>query len=96
MQLAGMEWRFPGQLLERGIMSPPLGIIQWSGSVFAETAAAYDGGSPDTYYSGAGVELQADINLFYGMTSRMRLGYARGLDENIGDERMYFMLGASF
>ena len=96
MQLAGLEWRFPGQLLERGIMSPPLGIIQWSGSVFAETAAAYDGGSPDTYYSGAGVELQADINLFYGITSRMRLGYARGLDETLGDERVYFMLGASF
>jgi hypothetical protein len=96
MQLAGLEWRFPGQLLETGLMSPPLGIIQWSGSVFAETAAAYDGQSADTYYSGAGVELQADINVFYGLTSRMRLGYARGLDEDIGDERMYFMLGASF
>lgn len=96
MQLAGMEWRFPGQLLERGIMSPPLGIIQWSGSVFAETAAAYDGRSAESYYTGAGIELQADINLFYGMTSRMRLGFARGLDEDIGDERMYFMLGASF
>ena len=96
MQLAGMEWRFPGQLLETGLMSPPIGIVQWSGSVFAETAAAYDGRSADTYYSGAGIELQADINLFYGMTSRMRLGYARGLDEDIGDERMYFMLGASF
>ncbi len=96
MQLASMEWRFPGQLLETGIMSPPLGIIQWSGSVFAETAAAYDERSAEKYYSGAGVELQADINLFYGMTSRMRLGFARGLDENIGDKRMYFMLGASF
>lgn len=96
MQLASMEWRFPGQLLETGLMSPPLGIIQWSGSVFAETASAYDGRSADTYYSGAGIELQADITLFYGMTSRMRLGYARGLDEDIGDERIYFMLGASF
>lgn len=96
VQLAGMEWRFPGQLLETGIMSPPLGLVQWSGSVFAETAAAYDGRSADTYYSGAGIELHADINLFYGLTSRMRLGYARGLDEDIGDERMYFMLGASF
>ncbi len=96
IQLASMEWRFPGQLLETGWMSPPLGIIQWSGSVFAETAAAYDRRSADKYYSGAGVELQADINLFYGITSRMRLGYARGLDEDIGDERIYFMLGASF
>ena len=96
MQLASMEWRFPGQLLETGIMSPPLGIIQWSGSVFAETAAAYDERSAEKYYSGMGVELQADINLFYGITSRMRLGFARGLDQDIGDERIYFMLGASF
>ncbi len=96
MQLASMEWRFPGQLLETGWMAPPVGIIQWSGSVFAESAAAYNESSADDYYSSVGVELQADINLFYGLTSRMRLGFASGLDEQLGDRRSYFMLGASF
>lgn len=96
MQLATLEWRFPGALLERGFMSPPVGLIQWSGGLFAETGAAYDASSADEYYSSVGAELQADVNLFYGLTSRMRLGYARGLDENIGEDRVYFELGSSF
>jgi len=96
MQLLSMEWRFPVSLIERGFMSPPLGIIQWSGSVFTETAAAYNDTSPEQYYSSVGAELQADINLFYGITSRMRLGLASGLDSEIGEQRVYFILGASF
>ncbi len=96
MQLASLEWRFPGSLIERGWMAPPIGIIQWSGAVFAETGAAYNDSSPDEYFSSAGFELQGDINLFYGLTSRMVLGFASGLDENIGENRFYFNLGASF
>lgn len=96
MQLLSLEWRFPGSLIERGFMSPPVGVIQWSGSVFTETGAAYNDTSPEQYYTSVGVELQADINLFYGITSRMRLGLASGLDSEIGEERIYFILGASF
>ena len=96
MQLGSLEWRFPGTLIERGLMSPPVGIIQWSGSVFFESGAAYQSTSPDQYYSSAGLELQADVNLFYGLTTRMRLGYASGFDSDIGEERIYFNLGASF
>ncbi|MCW8933176.1 MAG: hypothetical protein OQK98_00490 [Gammaproteobacteria bacterium] len=96
MQLASLEWRFPGQLIERGFMSPPAGLIQWSASVFAETGDAYDGSSVDEYYSSVGFELQADVNLFYAVTTRMRLGIASGLNEVIGEERVYFDLGASF
>ncbi|RDH82607.1 MAG: hypothetical protein DIZ80_09995 [endosymbiont of Galathealinum brachiosum] len=96
MQLATVEWRFPGALTERGLMSPPVGLIQWSGSLFAETGAAYESSSPDDYFSSAGIELQADVNLFYGLTTRMRLGFASGFDELIGENRVYFNLGASF
>ncbi|VAW68902.1 tolB protein precursor, periplasmic protein involved in the tonb-independent uptake of group A colicins [hydrothermal vent metagenome] len=96
LQLATLEWRFPGSLIERGWMSPPLGIIQWSGSVFAESGAAYTDSKPEEYYSSVGFELQGDINLFYGITSRMVLGFANGLDKNIGENRVYFNLGASF
>ena len=96
MQLASLEWRFPGELIERGFMSPPAGIIQWSGSIFAETGDAYEGSSADEYYSSVGFELQGDINLFYSITTRMRLGVASGLNDVIGEERIYFDLGASF
>jgi len=96
MQIGSLEWRFPGSLIERGFMSPPVGVIQWSGSIFVESGAAYQSSSPETYYSSAGLELQADVNLFYGLTTRMRLGFASGFDTDIGEERVYFNLGASF
>lgn len=96
IQLASLEWRFPGALIERGFMSPPVGLIQWSASFFAETGAAYESSSADEYYSSVGFEMQGDVNLFYGITTRMRLGVASGLNDVIGEERIYFDLGASF
>jgi hypothetical protein len=95
VQLLTGEWRFPLQRIEKGVMAPPIGIMQWFGTVFAETGSAYDE-SPETYYSSAGLELTADINLFYGLTLRTRLGYAHGFDEEIGDDRVYLKVGSSF
>ncbi|MCW8854366.1 MAG: hypothetical protein OQK72_06665 [Gammaproteobacteria bacterium] len=97
MQLGSIEWRFPLDLVERGYMAPPVGLVQWSGSVFMDTGAAWDNGnSPNNYYSSAGFEVHADVNLFYRLTTRMRLGFASGLDDVIGEDRVYFSLGASF
>jgi hypothetical protein len=97
MQLISMEWRFPLDLVERGFMSPPLGLVQYSGSVFVDTGATWQvGRSADNYFTGVGVELHADVNLFYGLNLRVRLGFAKGLDDIIGDNRAYFSLGASF
>ncbi|MDH5471801.1 MAG: hypothetical protein OEY61_03015 [Gammaproteobacteria bacterium] len=97
MQLGSIEWRFPLGLVERGIMAPPIGLMQWSGNLFMETGAAWDiGNEPETYYSSAGIEIQADINIFYRINSKLRLGFASGLDELIGENRFYFSLGASF
>ena len=95
-RILSAEWRFPGQRIERGVMAPPVGIMQWSGALFAETGAAYDGDKPDTYYSSAGLELTADLNLFYLVPLRARLGIARGFDEAIGETRAYLSLGSSF
>lgn len=97
MQLASVEWRFPLNRLERGIMAPPIGLMMLSGSIFAESGGVWDEGHrPETYYDSVGAELHADVNLFYGLTTKLRMGYAKGLDEDIGDERFYFSLGSSF
>jgi hypothetical protein len=95
VQLASAEWRFPLQRVERGIMAPPLGLMQWHGTLFAETGSAYQD-SPETYYSSAGIELTADINLFYSLILRTRLGYAHGFDKDIGGDRVYIRIGSSF
>ncbi|TNF38876.1 MAG: hypothetical protein EP315_00570 [Gammaproteobacteria bacterium] len=97
MQLVSMEYRFPLGLIERGLMAPPIGLMQWSGSLFVDSGATWnEGNSPDNYFTGAGLELHADVNLFYGLNMRLRLGYASGLDKVLGDERLYLSLGASF
>ncbi|MBL4711031.1 MAG: hypothetical protein JKX75_00765 [Gammaproteobacteria bacterium] len=94
-QLLTGEWRFPTQRIEQGLMSPPVGIMQWFGTVFAETGTAYQN-SPGKYYSSAGIEITADINLFYNLVLRTRLGYAHGFDSEIGDDRLYVKIGSSF
>ncbi|VAW53705.1 hypothetical protein MNBD_GAMMA05-1208 [hydrothermal vent metagenome] len=94
-QLLSAEWRIPIQRIERGVMTPPVGITQWFGSIFAETGSAYRN-SPDTYYSSAGIEVTADINVFYNLLLRTRVGYAHGFDSDIGEDRLYLKVGSSF
>lgn len=94
-QVFTAEWRFPLQRLEKGVMTPPVGIMQWFGTLFAETGSAYYD-SPGSYYSSGGIELTADINLFYNLGLRTRAGYAHGFDEDIGDNRLYIKVGSSF
>ncbi len=94
-QLLTGEWRFPLQRIERGLMTPPIGIMQWFGTIFVETGSAYRD-SPETYYTSAGIEITADINLFYHLLLRTRLGYAHGFDSDVGDDRLYLKVGSSF
>ncbi len=94
-QLLSGEWRFPLQRLESGLMTPPVAIMQWFATLFAEIGSAYQS-SPESYYSSAGLEITADINLFYNLTLRTRLGYAHGFDSDIGDNRVYLKVGSSF
>ena len=95
LQLLSSEWRFPLQRNERGIMTPPVGLMQWFGTVFAEGGSAYRD-SPDKYYSSAGIEIDADINIFYGAVVRTSVGYAHGFDGEIGDDQIYLRIGSSF
>jgi hypothetical protein len=95
MQLTSAEWRFPIKLVERGYMAPPVGLMQLAGSVFADSGMAWQDTAGKAYTS-VGAELHADTNLFYGITFKLRLGVARGLDDILGDERIYLSLGSSF
>jgi len=76
-------------------MAPPVALRQWSGSVFVDTGTAYQNNPPQQFYTGAGFEINADLNVFYGIPVRTRIGYAHGFDD-IGDDRVYLELGASF
>ncbi|MFV9615969.1 MAG: hypothetical protein ACNYZG_08435 [Gammaproteobacteria bacterium] len=94
-QVLSGEWRFPLQRIERGFMTPPVGLMQWFGTVFAETGSAYFD-SPEKYYPSAGLEIDADINIFYGAVLRVTVGYAHGFDSDIGEDMAYLRIGSSF
>jgi dipeptidyl aminopeptidase/acylaminoacyl peptidase len=96
MALSSLEWRFPVRRVERGIMAPPLALHQVFGNVFVDAGAAWDAGDhPERYYTGAGIEANADTILFYNTGFNLRLGYAHGFNEG-GDNRVYLRAGASF
>lgn len=96
MLLASAEWRFPIARIERGFMAPPLAIHQLFGSVFAETGDAWSAGrTPGDYSTGAGIEANAEVNLFYDLAFHLRLGYAHGFADN-GSNQVYLKLGSSF
>ncbi len=96
MQLGSLEWRFPLMLVERGVMAPPVGLLQWSGQLFVDSGRVWEkGGGTGNWFTGAGFELLSDVNLFYLFNLRLRFGYAYGFGEGGGD-RFYLSLGNSF
>lgn len=97
MAAATAEYRFPVVRVERGFMVPfPGAMDQVHGSVFVDSGAAWnEGGSPDEYFTGAGVEANTDLVLLYNVGVRLRLGYAHGFDRG-GEDQVYLRLGASF
>lgn len=96
MQLGTLEWRFPIRRVERGFMTPPLGLHQLAGSLFVDSGAVWnEGRSPDDRRTGAGVELLTDAALLYSLRVNLRLGYAHGFDEG-GKDQVYLRIGASF
>ncbi len=96
MQLASLEWRFPIQRIERGIMSPPMALHQLSGVAFVDSGVTWSqGGSPDDRRLGAGMELHADSALLYSVRFNLRLGYAHGFDDD-GENQIYLRIGSSF
>lgn len=96
LRLASLEWRFPVARVERGIMAPPLALHQLSGVVFVDSGTVWqEGGSPDGYRTGAGLELMTDAALFYSARFSLRLGYAHGFDTG-GQGQVYLRIGAAF
>ena len=96
MGLLSAEYRFPIARIERGLMTPPIGIHQVYGNIFVDSGRAWDTFDASKTYTGIGAEIGADLVLFYNAVLRMDLGVAKGLDEAIGGQQVYVRLGSSF
>ena len=91
-----LEYRFPIMELDHGFSTTPLFFRNIKGAVFADTGAAYDGHLVDAdLITGIGAELQLDTIIGYYVLNSLRLGYARGLQEE-GISEWYLLFGGSF
>ena len=96
MALIDMEWRMPLLRLERGYMTPPIGLHQVYGSVFYNAGEAwYDSLDSDEIRKGTGFEFNSELILGYGLELDLRLGYAHGFDKG-GDDQVYLKVGKTF
>ena len=70
----------------------PIGAGDLSASLFADSGAAWFDGNQVDYLTGIGVELKLEVVGFYRMLLPVTLGYAKGLDNELGKEQVYFGL----
>jgi len=97
MRLISAEYRFPISRIEHGWMVPPIGINQLHGTVFYDAGGVWDTGTgPDHYYTGAGFELDADLDVFYNVRLQTSLGFAKGFDKTLGENKVYLRVGSEF
>ena len=97
MELGSIEYRFPVARIERGYTTPPIGIRQIHGAVFADYGGTWEitQNKADKYLAGAGIEAHVELMLLYNINLDLRLGYAHGYHAG-GEDRFYFDLGAAF
>jgi hypothetical protein len=97
MRLLSAEYRFPVWRYERGSMVPlPIALHQLSGAAFVDSGATwFDSVRSDDYRTGLGLEIKADVGLFYSGRLELRLGFAHGFDEG-GEDQVYLRGGAAF
>lgn len=90
MALIEAEWRFPIALIERGFMSPPVGVHQVHGKLFYNWGESWDiESNVPALRRGAGIEFTAELVLGYWLPMNMRFGYAKGFD--FGNEEQTYI-----
>jgi len=89
MALIAAEWRFPIALIERGFMTPPIGLHQIHGKLIYNWGESWDqDGNVPALRRGAGIEITTELVLGYWLPMNLRFGYAKGFDFG-GEEQVY-------
>lgn len=97
--LANAEYRFPLSHVDRGLSTLPIFLQSLSGVVFADYGGAYDSIDPDApldvFHLGVGAELWLSLTLGYQFGATLRLGAARGLDDEAPSGLQTYFVAAS-
>jgi outer membrane protein assembly factor BamA len=99
--LGNAEYRFPLLHVDRGLGTLPVFLQSISASVFADYGGAYDTVDPDDPFDvlhlGVGGELWVRLTLGYQFAATLRLGAARGLDDEAPPGiQTYFVAASGF
>ncbi|AKU90483.1 PD40 domain-containing protein [Vulgatibacter incomptus] len=94
--LGSLEYRFPIAWIDRSPDTLPLYAGKLAGAVFAEAGNAFDGLPIPRMHPSVGAELRMGVDLGWGFAGSLRLGDAWGFDGELGGNRVYLGVGASF
>ncbi len=98
--LFNAEYRFPLLYADRGVSTLPVFLRTVSGALFADYGGAFnqlDLDDPlESYHLGVGAELWFEAVLGYYAAATLRLGVAKGLDDEAPGKRVYFVASSAF
>jgi hypothetical protein len=98
--LFNAEYRFPLLYADRGVSTLPAFLSTVSGALFADYGGAFDRLDLDdpleSYHLGVGGELWFEAVLGYYAQATLRLGAAKGLDDEAPGARFYFVASSAF
>lgn len=94
--LGTMEYRFPLQNVEHGVSTWPFFLQRTHADLFFDIGNAWDNHTAlSEFRRGIGVEVEMDTILGHLLPIRVRMGFAKGLDDG-GERQTYFAVGNSF
>ncbi len=79
--------------VEKGWKNYPLALGDISSKFFIDYGSAWQDSASAEYLAGAGIELNAEVLVFYNLLLPISFTYAHGFDEKLGQDR--FTLGVS-
>ncbi len=98
--LLNVEYRFPIAYPDRGLSTLPLFLSTLSGAAFFDWGGAYDAMNfrhpGEVLHPAVGAELWVNFTLFYFTGANLRLGVARGLDDEAKGTQGYFVAASGF
>jgi outer membrane protein assembly factor BamA len=94
--IGSLEYRLPLQNIERGIRTWPFFFKRTHAAFFFDIGNAWNNDTTlSDFRRGVGVEIKMDTVLGHLLSLRLRLGFAKGLDED-GENQTYLTIGNSF
>ncbi len=81
--------------VERNWSLFPIGLGDISGSLFVDSGAAWNAGEDVKQLTGVGGEVTVEVKVGYHMSFPVALGYANGLDSDLGKNQYYLQVKTS-